>query len=225
MYIHLKKTGGSTLNTQRNLVKSNQYLIGKNTLWTLKKNGMITLMKNLIEENKAFGSIIRVWLLTLLVLTICTCSGVKLTSGSQTLGNQTDYSTYSGKLVKPTRAATACATLKIDDQVFHLWQVGKPLTKPQYLRIHALVYSRSLDPMQRRCLLTKLSQYRLTTPSFSSQYKTVWTDQRQSSRIEYQRQSSQDVSLTQTRSYKRSQVSTPRSTGRTQGTTRMTVKN
>ena len=118
MYIHLKMTGGSTLSTQRNLIKSNQYLIGKNTLWTLKKNGMITLMKNLIEENKAFGSIIRAWLLTLLVLTICTCSGVKLTSGSQTLGNQTDYSTYSGKLVKQTSVHMGCATLRTEDPVF-----------------------------------------------------------------------------------------------------------
>ena len=208
MYIHLKRTGGSTLNTQRSLVKSNQYLIGKNTLWTLKKNGMITLMKNLIEENKAFGSIIRVWLLTLLVLTICTCSGAKLTLGSQTLGNQTDYSTYSGKLVKPTNVAMGCVILKTEDPVFRLWQAGRRLTKQQYLQMRALASSPNLDPMQRKCLLTKLSQYQSTIPFSLNLYKTVWTDQKQNLPTVYQPLNSRGASSTQTKSYKRSQVLT-----------------
>jgi hypothetical protein len=35
--------------------------------------------------------------------------------GNQTLGKQTDYSLYSGKLVKQTSVVTECATLRIDD--------------------------------------------------------------------------------------------------------------
>ena len=42
--------------------------------------------------------------------------------------------------------------------------------------------------MQERCLQTRLYPYRLITPSFSNQSRTVWTGQRQNLRTEYQRQ-------------------------------------
>ena len=78
----------------------------------LKKNGMNILTKNLRDVKKVFGFITKTSLLILLVLITCTCSGPKLMLGSQTLGNQTDYSTYSGKLVKQTAGVMECAYLK-----------------------------------------------------------------------------------------------------------------
>ena len=78
-------------------------------------------MKNLIEENRGFGIIIKTLLFILLALTICTCSGVRLMLGSQTLEKPIDYSLYSGKLVKQTQDATECVTLKIVDQDSLLW--------------------------------------------------------------------------------------------------------
>jgi hypothetical protein len=69
-------------------------------------------MNNSNEETKAIGSIIKVWLLTLLVLTLCTCSGPRLMLGNQTLEKQTDYSLYSGKLVKQTQRCYGMCYLK-----------------------------------------------------------------------------------------------------------------
>ena len=63
---------------------------------------MITSIKNLQGAKKVFGLLTKASLLILLVLTTCTCSGVRLMSGNQTFGNQIDYSTFSGKLAKPT---------------------------------------------------------------------------------------------------------------------------
>ena len=58
----------------------------------LKKNGMTILTQSLKGVKKVFGLLIKTSLLILLVLTTCTCSGPRLMLGSQTLGNQTDYS-------------------------------------------------------------------------------------------------------------------------------------
>ena len=82
---------------------------------------MTILTKSLKEGKKVFGLITKIILLTLLALTTCTCGGQKLMLGNQTLGNQTDYSLYSGKLAKQTQEATECVTLKTDDQDFVLW--------------------------------------------------------------------------------------------------------
>jgi len=91
----------------------------------LKKDGMIILTKSLIEENRVFGIIIKVSLLILLVLTICTCSGVRLMLGHQTLEKPIDYSSYSGKLAKQTSDAMECVTLKTVDQDSLLWPQGR----------------------------------------------------------------------------------------------------
>ena len=88
---------------------------------------MITSIMNLIKENKDFGSIIKVWLLTSLVLIICTCSGQKSTSVNQTSENQTDYSTYSGKRVKQIQDATEYVTLKTDVRDSLSWRLEKQL--------------------------------------------------------------------------------------------------
>jgi len=186
---------------------------------------MITSIVNSIKENKAFGSIIRVWLLTLLVLTICTCSGVKLMSVNLTSASQTDYSTYSGKLVRPITGLTECAILKIDDLDSHLWRPGSALIWQPYQATLGLEYYQSLDLMRRRCLQTRWYRYRLITPSFLNRYRTVWTGQRQSSPIVYQPVNSPVRSSKPTRRYVSSTASTLRSTGRIPVTTRTTVRN
>ena len=69
-------------------------------------------MNNSDVAKKAIGSIIRVWILTLLALTLCTCNGLKLTLGTQNLGKPTDYSLSFGKLVKQTKDAYGMCYLK-----------------------------------------------------------------------------------------------------------------
>ena len=182
-------------------------------------------MKNLIEENKVFGSIIRIWLLTLLVLIICTCSGPRLTLVSQTLESRTDYSSYSGKLVKQTHDLTECVILKTDVPDFLLCLQQKPLIWRQLRQMHGMVSCLSLAPMLRKCSQTKLYLYQSTTRSFLNQYKTVWTGQRQNLRIEYPRQNIQEENLKQTKSFKSLMVSTRQLTGKTQETTRTMVRN
>ncbi len=145
--------------------------------------------------------------------------------GNQILGNQTDYSTYSGKLAKPIIGHMECATLRIDDLDSHLWRPGSALIWQPYQATLDLEYYLNLDLMRRRCLQTRWYQYRLITPSFSNQYRTVWTGQRQSLRTEYPRQNTRVKNSRTTRRLENSTGSTPRSTGRTRATTRTTVKN
>ena len=185
---------------------------------------MITLIKNLLAEKTAFGSIIKMWLLTLLVLTICTCSGVKLMSVNLTSASQTDYSTYSGRLVRPIIDPMVCATSRIDGLDFHLWHQEKLLIWRPYQATLGLGYYQNLALMPRRCLLIRWYQYPLITRSFSNRYRTVWTGQRQSLRTEYQPVNSRVKSLKQTNSLKSSTALTQRSTGKTQATTRTTVR-
>jgi len=97
--------------------------------------------------------------------------------------------------------------------------------RQQYPQIQDLAFYQSQDQTPKRCLLIRSSPFRLITPSSSSQSKTVWTGRRRNSRTEYPHQSLPEKSLIQTRNYRRSPVSTPRSIGRTPGTTRTTVKN
>ena len=124
--------------------------------------------------------------------------------GNQTLENQTDYSIYSGKLAKQTADATVCATLRTDDLDFLSWLPARPLTKQQYLRMLDLVYCPNLDPTQRRCLQTKLYQYRLTIHSSLNQSRMGWTVQKQNSHTGFPPQNSQEGNLTPTRYQKKS---------------------
>ena len=186
---------------------------------------MITSIVNLIKENKGFGSIIRVWLLTLLALIICTCSGAKLTLGNQTLGNQTDYSLYSGRLVKQTHDLTECVILKTDVPDFLLCLQQKPLTWRQLRQMHGTVSCLSLAPMLRKCSRTRLYQYQSTTRFSSNPSRTVWTDQRPSLPTEFPRPNTPGESSKPTKSSKSLTGSTQRLTGKTQATTRTTGKN
>ena len=155
-------------------------------------------MKNLLDEKTVTGSIIRLWLLTLLVLTICTCSGPRLMLGTQILGSQTDYSLYSGKLVKPTRDVMACAILKTDDLDSVLCRLQSSCIKQQHLKMLDLEYCQKQGLMLKKCLQTKLYQYQSTTRFSLSQYKTVWTGQKQNWPTEFQRLSLQEENLMQT---------------------------
>ena len=151
---------------------------------------------SLKKENKVFGFITMVIQLTSLVLITCTCSGPRLMLGQPILGNQTDYSSYSGKLVKQTRGVMECRISRTDVQDFHSWRLGRQLTWQRYQRIHGLGYCPNLAPMLRKCSQIRLYPSLLTTRSSSNQYKTEWIAQKRSSLIEYPHQGSPDVNLT-----------------------------
>ena len=112
---------GLKLHTQKFLLELKQYLTGEDIQKNLKKNGLDILMKNLKGVKKVFGMLIKAYLLILLALIICTCSGVRLMLGKQILEKPIDYSSYSGKLVKQIPDATEFVTLKIVDQDSLLW--------------------------------------------------------------------------------------------------------
>ena len=150
---------------------------------------MHTLTQSLLKEMKGIGLKAKGFLLMLLALTICTCSGPRLMLGDQILGKQTDYSLFTGKLAKQIKDATECVILKTDVQDFHLWHPERPLTWLLYLQTQDTVYYQSQVLMQRKCLQTKLYQYQLTTRSFSDPYKTVWTGRKQNLHTGYQLQS------------------------------------
>ena len=180
---------------------------------------MITLIKSLQGVKKGFGSIIKIWLLTLLVLTICTCSGPKLMLGSQTLGKQTDYSIFSGKLAKQTPEVMECAILKIVDRDFRLWPQERWLISQLLIPIHGTEYCPNLGPTQRQCSLIKSSQYRSIIRSFSNRYRTVWTVPRPSLPTEYQRPNSPGGNSSPTRPSKPLPDSIPLLIGKTRAIT------
>ena len=172
-----------------------------------------------------FGLIIRVVLLTLLALIICTCNGQKLTLDNQTLENQIDYFTYSGKPARQTQGALECATLRIDGVDSPLCLLERQSTLLQYQLIQDTVYFQSQDLMQKRCLPTRLYQSRLTTRFSLNPYKMVWIDQRLNLHIEYQHQSLQEGNLTLMSSKKISKGWILLLIGRIQVTTLMMGKN
>ena len=182
-------------------------------------------MKSLREGSKVFGSKTMVIAIILLVLTICSCSGPRLMLGQQTIGNQTDYSLSSGKLVKRMYGVTECAILRTDGQVSLSWHQARRLTLLQYPQIQDLAFYQSQDQTLKRCLLIRSSPSRLIIPSSSNQSRTVWTGRRQNSRIGSQPRNLPVRNSTRVSRQRRSRVSTQRSTGRTPGTTRTMVKN
>ena len=173
-------------------------------------------MENSIKEKKVIGSIIEVWILTLLVLILCTCNGPRLMLGNQSLEKQIDYSTYSGKLVKPTVEVMECAISKTGVRAFLSWHQVKPLTWRPYQAIHDLGYCPNLEPMQRKCSQIKWYPYQLTTRSFLNQCKTVWTGQKQSLHTEYLLLSLQEEDSIAIKHKKLYQVLTPLLTGKIQ---------
>jgi hypothetical protein len=134
------------------------------------------------KEMKGIGFIIK-FLLILLALITCTCSGPRLMLGSQTLGKQTDYSSYSGKLAKPIDRCYGMCYLKNRRSGFSFMASGERLIWQQYLLMLDSEYLSKQELMLKRCLQTRWYQYQSTIRSFSSQYRTEWTDQRRNSHI------------------------------------------
>ena len=185
---------------------------------------MNILTKSSLGVKKVIGTITKVFLLILLVLTTCTCSGLKLMWGTQTLENQTDYSIYSGRLARQIQDATDCATLRIDAQASLSWLHRTPLTRQQYQEMQGLVSLVNQELMRKRCLPIRWYPSQSTILSFSNQYRTEWNVPRRSYRIKSRRRDSLVTPLRRQPRISR-QVSTPRSTGRTQGTTRTMERN
>ena len=174
---------------------------------------------NLNTEKKAYGLITTAVILILLVLITCTCNGVKLTSGNQTFVKPIEYSTSFGKPARRTSDVMECVTLRIDDQGSLSWHRVRWSTWQLYPVIPGMVSCPSPVLTLRRCLQTKSCPYPSTTPSSSSQSKTVWTDPKQKLRSESQRQNLPDgVSQVQT-SQKIYKAWTQPSIGRTPVTT------
>lgn len=180
---------------------------------------------SLSAEKKAYGIITGMFLLILLVLITCTCSGVRLTSGSQTLGRQIDYSTSFGRHVRRTPDVMECVTLRIDGQGSLLWQVVRPLIWQQYPVMHATEFCPSPVLMLRKCLQTKSCQYPSTTRSSSNQSKMAWIDLKQNLLSESLHQSLPDGVSRARKNQKIYKAWTPPSTGRTPVTTPMMERN
>jgi len=121
---------------------------------------MNILIKSLLKEIMAIGSIIRAILLILLGLIICTCSGPKLMLGNQSLEKQIDYSLFSGKLAKQIQDVTECATSKIDGVAFHSWHREKQLILQQSVLTQGMVYFQNQE-------LTQKNVYRQSCPNIS----------------------------------------------------------
>ena len=147
---------------------------------------MHILIENLPDAKKDIGSITRIYLLILLVLTICTCSGPRLMLGSQTSEKLIDCSSFFGKHAKRTNVVTECVILKtVDPDLVSCLQV-KPSIRLQLLQTHASGYCPNLDLMLRRCLPIKSYRYQSIYRSSLSQYKMEWIDRNRSSRTGYQ---------------------------------------
>ena len=180
---------------------------------------------NLNTEKKAYGLIATAFLLTLLVLITCTCSGVRLMSGNQTFVKPIEYSTSFGKPARRTSDVMECVTLRIDDQGSLSWHRERLLISPLYPVIPGMASCPSPVLMLRRCLQTKSCPYPSTTPSSSSQSKTVWIDQKQKLRLGSQHQSLPDGVSRVRKNQKISKDWTRPSIGRTLETTPMMEKN
>ena len=124
----------------------------------------------------------------------------RLMSGNRTFGNQTDYSIYSGRLVNLTiRSYGMCYLKNTEDPAFRLCpQLGRSVNQATISTDATIWYTlQSLDPMQRKCLLTKLSQYRSTIHFSSNRYRMGWTGPRRSLLIESQPPSLPEENLIQ----------------------------
>ncbi len=200
------------------------FMNGMKNLYRLKKNIMITLIKNSLDVKKAFGITIKAFLLISLVLITCTCSGLKLMLGTQTFGNQIDYSTYFGKHANLIVDPTECVILRTDGPGLVSWLHPTQLTRQQYREILGLEYSLSRELTLRRCSQIRLYPYQLTTHSFLNRYKTGWNVPKQNYRIKSHLNVSRATrSKRQTKIYKRDWIRP--STGRIPETTRTTERN
>ena len=187
---------------------------------------MITLIMSSSVRDEGFWfynkdiSYLHYWLLI-----ICTCSGVKLTSGHQTLENQIDYSLFSGKLVRQIHDPMGCVTLRTGVPGFLSWPQERWLTWQPYQVTVGMVYYPSPVLMQRRCSQIRWYPYRLIIPSFSNRSRTVWTVQRPNLPTVSPQVSSQGGNSLPTKPPQIYKDLTQRSIGRTPVITPTTVRN
>ena len=161
----------------------------------------------------------KIFLLILLALIICTCSGPKLMLGSQTFERQTVFFSYSGPPVYQTLGVMVCPISRTDVQAFRSWHQVNALTWRPYQPTHVLGFCPNLAPMLRRCSLIRSYQYPLTTLSFLNRSRTEWTVQRPNSHTESQPASLPEEVLPRPTKPRISPGSTRQSTGRTRGIT------
>ena len=127
---------------------------------------MHILIKNLLKEKKGIGSITKGFLLILLALTICTCSGPRLMLGDQTLEKQIDYSLFIGKRVKQIDGVMECAISRIDVQVFRLWHPQRQLTWLPYLPMHGTEYLSKSGADAKKMFTDKVVPISINYPFF-----------------------------------------------------------
>ena len=176
---------------------------------------MNILTKSLNDAKKVFGISTKIFLLTLLVLIICTCSGPRLMLGTQTFEKQTVSFSYSGPPVWQTHGVMVCPISRTDVQAFRSWHQVNALIWRPYQPTHVLGFCPNLAPMLRRCSLIRSYQYPLIIPSFSNRSRTVWTAQRPSLPTESQPANLPEEVLSLPTKPKPLQGWTPRSTGKT----------
>ena len=180
---------------------------------------------NLKSVKKVIGLLTKAFLLTLLALTICTCSGPRLMLGSQTFEKQTDYSLFFGKRVKQIKGVMECAISRTDVAVFRLWHPQRQLTWQPYLPMHGTGYCPNLEPMLKRCSQIRWYQYRSIIHSFSDPSKTVWIAPRQNSRTEYPLRNLHERDSSLTPKFKKWSDLTQQTIGKTPATTPTMEKN
>lgn len=190
---------------------------------------MNILKASLIIVLMVTGSCATMSLVTLQDRTIYTSTGQKLMLDHLILDKQTEYSITFGRLARQIEDLTECATSRIDGLGLALWHPQRLLTWQQYPKTLGLGSYLKLVQMQKRCSQIRWFQYPLITRSFSNQYRTVWKDQKQNYPIRFRPEDSQETPSRRViirknvgRNY---EGLTPRSTGRTRGTTRTMGRN
>ena len=197
------------------------------TPMTLKKNTTNILIQSLIVAVMATGLCATAQQPTLQEHTICTSTGQKLMLVRRSLDNQIKYFFTFGKLAKQTIDVTEYAISKIDGVASPLWLAQNQLTKLQYQKTQDLGYYQKAGVMQKKCLPTRSYLYRSITHSSLSQYKMAWKDLKQNFHIKYRLKGLQEIHSKQPikTKYRLGKDWTLQLTGKTQGTTHMTVKN
>ena len=171
-----------------------------------------------------FGSKTRGLILILLVLITCTCSGLKLMLGSQNSESQIEFSSFFGKRAKPIQGLMVCAILRTDALGLVTCLQERQCMRLPLVRIHGSEYCPNLEPMLKKCLQIKSYPSPTITPFSSSQYKTEWINQKQSSHIEYLQANLPGKALSGTTGNTLQDL-IPLSIGETLGTTLMMGKN
>ena len=200
-------------------------MIGKNTQLILKKNGMITLIKNLIEENKVF------WFYNKSVATYLTGTHYMYLQWSKIDVGKPDFREANRLFFifwEACKADVRCygmCYLKNRRSGFSFMASGEVVNLATINSIHDTEYCPNLGPTRRQCSLIKSYQYRSIIRSFLNRYKTEWTVPKPNLPIEYQRPNSPGGNSSPTRPRPILRDSIPLSIGKTRATMPMMGRN